>query len=98
MLSQKLVSYSTKMFLTFSFNSLKSMFDSPQFEESISSFQKILADGVFDNTVSGLKLEDCRMLKRFVLCNLSKSKWVEHYNLLKVCTGFLELLPIGKIY
>lgn len=73
------------------------MFDSLQFEESISSFQKLLADGVFDNTISGLKLEDCRMLKRFVLCNLSKSKWVEHYNLLKVCTGDLKLITIGKI-
>lgn len=63
--------------------SLKNMFDSLQFEESISSFQKLLADGVFDNTISGFKLEDCRMLKRLVLCNLSKSKWVEHYKLLK---------------
>lgn len=62
------------------------MFDSVQFEENLSSFQKLLAEGVFDNTLSGVKTEDCRTLKKFVLCNLTKSKWVGQYNLLKVCT------------
>lgn len=66
------------------FYSLKSMFGSLQFEENLSSFQKLLAGGVFDNTISGVKIEDCRILKRFVLCNLIKSKWVEKYSLLKV--------------
>ncbi|KAL3499723.1 hypothetical protein ACH5RR_038816 [Cinchona calisaya] len=63
--------------------SLRSMFNSTQFEENLSSFQKLLAEGVFDNTLSGVKTEDCRTLKRFVLCNLTKSKWVEQYILLK---------------
>ncbi|KAL3497575.1 hypothetical protein ACH5RR_040307 [Cinchona calisaya] len=63
--------------------SLRRMFDSTQFEENISSFQKLLAEGVFDNTLSGVKIEDCRTLKRSVLCNLTKSKWVEQYSQLK---------------
>ncbi|XP_009613626.1 GATA transcription factor 26-like [Nicotiana tomentosiformis] len=64
-------------------DSLRSMFESSQFEENLSSFQKLLAEGVFDNSLPGVKLEDCRTLKRFILCYLSKSKWVEQYNLLK---------------
>lgn len=64
-------------------DSLKSMFDSPQFKENISSFQKLLAEGVFDISFSGVKMEDCRTLKRLALFNLTKSRWVEHYNLLK---------------
>lgn len=66
------------------------MFDSKQFEENISCFQQLLAEGVFDNTLSGVKTEDCRTLKRFVLCSLTKSKWVEQYNQLKVCTGVVS--------
>ncbi|XP_059639979.1 GATA transcription factor 26 isoform X2 [Cornus florida] len=64
-------------------DSLKSMFDSPQFKENLSSFQKLLAEGVFDLSVLGGKTEDCRTLKRLALCSLTKSKWVEQYNLLK---------------
>ncbi|CAI9095631.1 OLC1v1031620C2 [Oldenlandia corymbosa var. corymbosa] len=63
--------------------SLRSMFESPQFEENMSNFQKLLAEGVLDNTLSGVKTDDCRTLKRLVLCNLTKSKWVEHYSVLK---------------
>ncbi|XP_060213618.1 GATA transcription factor 26 isoform X1 [Lycium barbarum] len=64
-------------------NSLKSLFESSHFEENLSSFQKLLAEGVFDNSLSGLKIEDSRTLKRLILCYLTKSKWVEKYNLLK---------------
>ncbi|CAL5436747.1 unnamed protein product [Camellia sinensis] len=64
-------------------DSLKSMFASPQFDENLSSFQKLLGEGVFDLSFSGVKAEDCKILKRLALCNLSKSKWVEQYNLLK---------------
>ncbi|GFZ02054.1 GATA transcription factor 26 [Actinidia rufa] len=64
-------------------DSLKSMFASPQFKENISSFQKLHAEGVFDLSLSGVKVEDCRTLKRLTLGNLTKSKWVEQYNLLK---------------
>ncbi|CAL5197928.1 unnamed protein product [Lathyrus oleraceus] len=40
-------------------------------------------EGVFDNSLLGANPEDCKTLKRLALSNLSKSKWVEHYNLLK---------------
>lgn len=64
-------------------DSLKSMFASPQFEDNLSSFQKLLAEGVFDLSFSSVKAEECSTLNRLALCNLSKSKWVEQYNLLK---------------
>ncbi|XP_009774753.1 LOW QUALITY PROTEIN: GATA transcription factor 26 [Nicotiana tabacum] len=63
--------------------SLRSMFESSHFEENLSSFQKLLAEGVLDNSLSGVTVEDCRTLKRFTLCYLMKSKWVEQFNLLK---------------
>ena len=66
------------------------MFASPQFDENLSSFQKLLGEGVFDLSFSGVKAEDCKILKRLALCNLSKSKWVEQYNLLKVGINFEE--------
>ncbi|CAN1333831.1 GATA transcription factor 26 [Linum perenne] len=63
--------------------SIKTMFDSSQFKENLSSYQQLLAEGVFDLSFSGAKTEDCKTLKRLTLSNFSKSKWVEHYNLLK---------------
>ncbi|PHT96166.1 GATA transcription factor 26 [Capsicum annuum] len=64
-------------------DSLRTVFESSQFEENLSSFQKLLAEGVFDNSLLGVNLEDCRTLKRLILCYLAKSKWVQQYNLLK---------------
>ncbi|KAL2454167.1 GATA transcription factor 26 [Abeliophyllum distichum] len=64
-------------------DSLRSMFSSPQFKDNVSSFQKLLAEGVFDNSFSGVKPDDRRTLKKLALCNLTKSKWVEQYSLLK---------------
>ncbi|XP_019424541.1 PREDICTED: GATA transcription factor 26 isoform X1 [Lupinus angustifolius] len=66
-------------------DSLKFMFDSSQFKENLTYFQQLLAEGVFDITLSGAKQEDCKTLKRQALSNLSKSKWVEHYYFLKKC-------------
>ncbi|XP_059275855.1 GATA transcription factor 26-like isoform X1 [Lycium ferocissimum] len=63
--------------------SLRSMFESSQFEENLSTFQTLLAEGVFDNSFPGVTVEECRTLKRFMLCYLMKSKWVEQFNLLK---------------
>ncbi|KAB2622816.1 GATA transcription factor 26-like [Pyrus ussuriensis x Pyrus communis] len=63
--------------------SLESMFDSPQFIENLTSFQQLLAEGVFDISFPGAKTEDCKTLKRLALSNSSKSKWVERYHLLK---------------
>ncbi|KAK4486505.1 hypothetical protein RD792_009188 [Penstemon davidsonii] len=67
--------------------SLKSMFNSPQFKENLLSFQKLLANGVFDNSISGVSTDDCRILKKLLLCNSSKSKWVEQYKKLKDIKG-----------
>ncbi|XP_077237415.1 GATA transcription factor 26-like [Tasmannia lanceolata] len=64
-------------------DSLESMFDCPQFLEALSSFQQLLLEGIFDVSFSGVKTEECRTLKRLALLNLTKSKWVEHYNRLK---------------
>ncbi|KAJ0602862.1 putative transcription factor C2C2-GATA family [Helianthus annuus] len=61
-------------------DSLESMFDSPQFKENISSFQKLLAEGVFDLSVPTVKNEGCKTLKKLALCSATKSDWVEKYN------------------
>lgn len=63
--------------------SLKSMFDSPQFSENLSSFQKLLAEGVFDLSLPVVKSENYKTLKKLALFNLTKSKWVEQYNVLQ---------------
>ncbi|GAV79765.1 LOW QUALITY PROTEIN: GATA domain-containing protein/UCH37_bd domain-containing protein, partial [Cephalotus follicularis] len=79
-------------------DSLKSMFDSLQFKENLSSF-KLLAEGVFDLSFSGEKIEDCKTLQRLALLNLSKSKWVEHYHLLKrskISTGGSVLTRVSN--
>ncbi|XP_011070264.1 GATA transcription factor 26 [Sesamum indicum] len=70
-----------------SISNIRSMFDSPQFKENLLSFQKLLAAGLFDNSLSDLKIEDCKFLKKFVLCNLTKSKWVEQYKAFKESKG-----------
>ncbi|KAL3834979.1 hypothetical protein ACJIZ3_009715 [Penstemon smallii] len=67
--------------------SLKSMFDSPQFKENLLSFQKLLANGVFDNSFSRVSTDDCRILKKLLLCNFTKSKWVEQYKIFKDLKG-----------
>ncbi|XP_044486157.1 GATA transcription factor 26-like isoform X1 [Mangifera indica] len=66
-------------------DNLKSMFDSLQFKENLTSFQQLLAEGVFDLSFQGASTENCKTLKRLSLSNLTTSKWVEHYNLLKKC-------------
>jgi hypothetical protein len=63
------------------------MFDSFQFKEDLTYFQKLLGEGVLDISLLGENPEDCKTLKRLALSNLSKSKWVKHYNFLKVCAG-----------
>ncbi|EOY24199.1 hypothetical protein QUC31_008640 [Theobroma cacao] len=64
-------------------DSLKSMFDSPQFKENLCYFQQLLEEGVFNISVPGVKAEDCKTLKRLALFNLTKSHWVERHNVLK---------------
>ncbi|XP_071725071.1 GATA transcription factor 26-like [Rutidosis leptorrhynchoides] len=55
-------------------DSLGSMFDNPQFKENISNF---------DICESATKSEGCRTLKKLALSNITKSKWVDQYNLLQ---------------
>ncbi|XP_047328795.1 GATA transcription factor 26-like [Impatiens glandulifera] len=64
-------------------HSLQGMFTSCQFKENISSFRKLLAEGVFELQLPGVMPEECRKLKALALTNLSKSNWLERYNLLK---------------
>ncbi|XP_008786183.2 LOW QUALITY PROTEIN: GATA transcription factor 27-like [Phoenix dactylifera] len=63
--------------------SLQSMFSSPHFVESLSHFQQLLLEGIFDLSFSGSNIEECRTLKKFVLLNLTKFRWVEYYKQLK---------------
>ncbi|PNY05248.1 GATA transcription factor 26-like protein [Trifolium pratense] len=71
-------------------DSLNVMFDSSQFKENLTYFQQLLVEGVFDISLSGAKPEDCKTLKRYALSNFTKSKWVEHYHLLKRCKNRAE--------
>ncbi|MFS7927800.1 putative transcription factor C2C2-GATA family [Helianthus anomalus] len=64
-------------------DSLKSMFDSPQFKENLSSFQKLLSEGIFDFSLPMGKTEGCKTLKKLALCSPTKSDWVEKYNQLQ---------------
>ncbi|CAO2837869.1 unnamed protein product [Amaranthus hypochondriacus] len=64
-------------------DSLGSMFTSMHFKENLSSFQQLLADGVFDSYFSGVQAEECEVFKRLALTNMAKCKWVEYYNMLK---------------
>jgi len=61
------------------------MFSSFQFKENLTYFQQLLGEGVFDIALLGTKPEEWKTLKRLVLSNMTKSKWVEQYSLLKVC-------------
>ncbi|KAG9454430.1 hypothetical protein H6P81_007334 [Aristolochia fimbriata] len=59
--------------------SLKSLFESRQFSETLSCFQHLLLEGIFDQSMPEINSEECRTLKRLSLTNLTKSKWVERY-------------------
>ncbi|KAJ0236796.1 GATA transcription factor 26 [Hirschfeldia incana] len=65
-------------------DSLRMMFESAQFIENFSLFQKLIADGVFEMpSTSEAKLEDKRSLKKLALSDFRKSRLLESYNLLK---------------
>ncbi|GJW48112.1 GATA transcription factor 26-like protein, partial [Tanacetum coccineum] len=64
-------------------DSLKSMFDSPQFKENLLSFQKLLAEGAFDLSSPMVKNEGGRTLMKLSLGSATKADWVEKYNLLQ---------------
>ncbi|KAL7111328.1 hypothetical protein ACP275_05G080700 [Erythranthe tilingii] len=67
---------------------IRSILESPEFKENLLSFQKLLSDGLFDNSFSGLNTEqDCKLLKKLVLSNFTKSKWIEQYQIFKDSKG-----------
>lgn len=69
------------------------MFESAQFKENFSLFQKLIADGVFDmSSSSEAKLEDIRTFKKLALSDFNKSRLVESYNLLKVRLTLIDTL------
>ncbi|KAL2321523.1 hypothetical protein Fmac_025902 [Flemingia macrophylla] len=80
---QQLLKYLPVVDTTKFHDSLKNMFNSFQFKENLTYFQQLLREGVFDISMLGEKPEEWMAMKRLVLSNLSKSKWVEHYNFLK---------------
>ncbi|KAJ0961822.1 hypothetical protein J5N97_029650 [Dioscorea zingiberensis] len=59
--------------------SFESMFCSSQFMETFSYYHQLLLEGVFDLSLEGVKVEECRTLKRLVLLNSNKTKWVENH-------------------
>ncbi|KAJ6804481.1 GATA transcription factor 26-like [Iris pallida] len=63
--------------------SLRSMFNSSQFVETLSYFQQLLQEGIFDLSNSAVNDEEYKILRRHVLQNLTRSTWVEHYKKLK---------------
>ncbi|XP_031391375.1 GATA transcription factor 26 isoform X2 [Punica granatum] len=57
--------------------SLKEMFGSLEFKENLTSFQQLLAEGVFDVSLSGEEAEDYKALRKLALFSSAKCKWVE---------------------
>lgn len=72
----------------FVYCSVEKMFKSKPFMDAVSQFKTILSEGVLSLSVSGATGEECRILKSLVFGNLTKSKWVECYEQIKVCSNF----------
>lgn len=80
---QDLLKYLPTIDISTDSDSLGSIFTSMHLKENLSSFQQLLGDGVFDTSFSGVQTEDCKVLKRLAMSNMTKCKWVEYYNMLK---------------
>ncbi|XP_020586192.1 GATA transcription factor 26-like isoform X1 [Phalaenopsis equestris] len=79
---QRLMKYLPSIDTAKSWESLRNLFTSSLFMESLSYFQQLLQDGVFDLSFGQMSVEECRNLK-FVLLNSLKSRWVDHHGTLK---------------
>ncbi|KAJ0970673.1 hypothetical protein J5N97_018632 [Dioscorea zingiberensis] len=77
--------------------SLKSLFCGSQFVETCSYYQQLLMEGVFDLSLMGVDVEECRILKRLVLLDLTKSKWVERHKELKAIIHKMREKEAGVI-
>lgn len=64
--------------------SLRSMLQSPQFMETLSDFQQLLVEGVLDLSFLGVNDEEGRWLRKLVLLNSTKCKWVQQHKSLQV--------------
>ncbi|CAN8245751.1 unnamed protein product [Cochlearia groenlandica] len=70
-------------------DSLISMFDSSQFKENFSLFRQLVADGVFETSLSsssssfGSKVEDLKTFAKLALSDPNKSHLLESYYMLK---------------
>ncbi|XP_074592893.1 GATA transcription factor 26-like [Curcuma longa] len=56
--------------------SLKSMFTCPQFLDTLSCLQRLLREGVYDLSLSGVSVEECRVSKSLVLLEDASAKVV----------------------
>ncbi|CAN6486830.1 unnamed protein product [Victoria cruziana] len=72
-------------------SSLKKMFDSPSFRETLDAYQRLLSDGVFDLSFSGENIEACKTLKRLLLLEATKARWVELYTRFKESSAASDL-------
>nr|XP_018678135.1 PREDICTED: GATA transcription factor 27-like isoform X2 [Musa acuminata subsp. malaccensis] len=63
--------------------SLKSMFTSPQFLDTLSCFQQLFQEGVLDLSFSGANAEECRTVERVALLNSTNLQWSEFYQDIK---------------
>ncbi|URD87653.1 GATA transcription factor 26 [Musa troglodytarum] len=63
--------------------SLKSMFTSPQFLETLSYLQQLFQDGVLDLSLSGANAEECKTVERLALLNSTNLQWSEFYQDIK---------------
>ncbi|GMI71742.1 GATA transcription factor 26 [Hibiscus trionum] len=93
---QQLLQYLPPLDFAKSLDSLKNMFESPQFKENLCYFQKLLEEGVFNISLPGVKAEDCKTLKRLVLFNLTKCHWVERGHVLKKCKSTIGGSAIAR--
>ncbi|CAL9133036.1 unnamed protein product [Musa acuminata var. zebrina] len=80
---QQLMKYLPSIDTAKSSESLRNMFTSPQFLETLSYYQQLHQEGVFDLSLSGANAEECRTLKRLVLLNCTNHKWSECYQKIK---------------
>lgn len=80
---QQLMKYLPSIDTTNYPESIRSMFNSSQFMDTLSYFQQLLQEGIFDSPKSATDAEGYKTLRRHALQNLSRSVWVEHYSRLK---------------
>ncbi|XP_078163749.1 GATA transcription factor 27-like isoform X2 [Carex rostrata] len=62
---------------------LRSLFSSSQFIEALNRFQKLVKEGLFNFSLSGVNLEDWKSLRRLLLNNSVKSEWAHSYEQIK---------------